>query len=106
MAISKNPLLRTISGRIGDIVIRQCNGKTVLCKASVYRKKATTKQELKSQQRFAVCSKVASKALQNKATRDYYEKLAKAAGAGRSAYNMAFTDAFKAYEQGTLFTNC
>ena len=102
MAILKemNLLLQGITGRLGNIVIRRRNGKTIVCKAPVSRKTKPTEQQYKLQHRFSVCSKVASKAIKDKATKDYYQ--AQAAGSGRSAYNMAFTDAIRAYDEGAL----
>ena len=53
MAISRNPLLMGMSGKIGDLVIRQCKGgKIVIAKAPERRKRRPTATQLKQQLRF------------------------------------------------------
>lgn len=57
MAISKSILLAGASGRIGDIIIRQRNGKTVLSMAPDYKNRKFTPLQKKQQERFAELSK-------------------------------------------------
>ena len=76
MAISfKNVITRMYSGRVGDIVLRNYGGKSVMAKRPECSKVVKSEAQLENQKRFAKAVKI-SKAVKNdpQRSKDYSEK--------------------------------
>lgn len=60
MAIIKDNPLGKISGKLGNIIIRQRYGKTIICARPASIKDAKTPEQIINRQKFTVCTKLAS----------------------------------------------
>jgi hypothetical protein len=92
MAISKhNVITRGASGTFAEqIVFRQRNGKTVMCKMpKPYPPKTAT--QLANQERFKKANDFAKTAIKDPVKKAYYKSIAKP---GQTAFNAAFQDAY------------
>ncbi|WP_074238539.1 hypothetical protein [Chitinophaga niabensis] len=91
MAISRSVILRGASGTFAnEFVLRQRNGKTVMCKMpKPYPPK--TANQLANQERFKKANNFAKAAIKDPAKKAYYKSIAKP---GQSAFNAAFQDAY------------
>src|SRR5687767_3958231 len=77
MAIIKNnPLLQGISGKIGGIVFRQRNGKTIVA-SKPYRSKKKTAKQTAHQARFLEAVMYAKTAMIEENSKKYYADFAK-----------------------------
>jgi len=87
-------ILKGATGTFGDMVFRQRNGKTVICKRpKAYPPKTPT--QVANQERFAKANAFAKEAIADPVKKAQYQKRAKE---GQSAYNVAFVDAFRGAE--------
>ncbi|KIC91320.1 hypothetical protein [Flavihumibacter solisilvae] len=94
MAISKNKLLKNVSGKIGNsLVVRQCGGKTVIAAAPTRRKSRSDPATTKRQERFRAASKYAHFALKDPGRNEIY---AAACRGNQKPYHIAIRDYFKA----------
>jgi hypothetical protein len=91
MAISRSVILKKASGTFAnEFVLRQRNGKTVICKMpKPYPPKTAT--QLANQERFKKANDFAKAAIKDPAKKAYYKSIAKR---GQSAFNAAFQDAY------------
>jgi hypothetical protein len=92
MAIIKhNVVMKGASGTLGDqVVLRQRNGKTVMCKMPCpYPPK--TPAQLANQERFKRANDFAKAAIKDPVKKAYYKSIAKPA---QTAFNAAFQDAY------------
>ncbi len=74
--VKSNSLLKGLSGKFGDIVFRQVNGKTIMCLPPRKRTTLTANQQ-KHQERFKSATLYARRMMIDPALKDLYEKLAK-----------------------------
>lgn len=89
-----NTILKGATGTFGDMVFRQRNGKTVICKRpKAYPPKTPT--QVANQERFAKANAFAKEAIADPVRKAEYQKRA---ANGQSAYNVAFSDAFSGAE--------
>jgi len=92
MAISDSVILRKASGTFArEIVLRQRNGKTVMCKMPRPYPPKTAKQ-LANQERFKKANDFAKAAIKDPQKKAYYKSIAKK---GQTAFNAAFQDAYR-----------
>lgn len=91
MAISNSVILRGASGTFAkEIVLRQRNGKTVMCKMpKPYPPK--TANQLANQERFKKANNFAKAAIKDPEKKAHYKSIAKP---GQTAFNAAFQDAY------------
>lgn len=94
MAIVKDPLMKGISGKVGDqFYYRQYGGNTILCKRPKRNKsRPRSKEELRRQKKFRDALFYARDAIRDPDMLAMYQALA---GNGKTAYNMAMSDALK-----------
>lgn len=86
-----NTITHGVSGKFGDqIVFRQVNGKTLMCKSPIGRGKTSAKQE-QQQEKFKKASQYAKQALEDPVLSAEYALEAKRRK-GLSAYNVAVAD--------------
>lgn len=86
-----NTITHGVSGKFGDqIVFRQVNGKTLMCKSPISRGKTSAKQE-QQQEKFKKASQYAKQALEDPALSAEYTLESKRRK-GLSAYNVAVAD--------------
>lgn len=86
-----NTITHGVSGKFGDqIVFRQVNGKTLMCKSPISRGKTSAKQE-QQQEKFKKASQYAKQALEDPVLSAEYALEAKRRK-GLSAYNVAVAD--------------
>jgi hypothetical protein len=92
MAIIKNNVvMRGASGSLGDeAVLRQRNGKTVLCKRPCEYPPSTPAQ-IANQERFKRANDFAKSAIKDPVKKAYYKSIAKPT---QTAFNAAFQDAY------------
>lgn len=96
MAILKsNFLFGGISGRVGNVVFRQKNGKTVVCQRPARGKKKPSNKQLAHQQRFKEAAEFAKEELQDPERRAYYEWMAR-----KLKLSSAYTTAVKFFLGG------
>ena len=87
-----NVLLHGVYGKVGGLfVVRQRNGKAVICKLPRPYEKPPTKGQLQNRERFRKANEFAKTAILDPEKKKYYAAKAKP---GQSAYNAAFKDAF------------
>ncbi|MRG45534.1 hypothetical protein GFS24_10435 [Chitinophaga sp. SYP-B3965] len=91
MAIIDNIIMKGAQGKFGkEVVFRQRNGKTIMCKVpKPYPPKTPT--QVANQERFAKANAFAKAAIADPVKKAQYQKRA---NPGQSAYNVAFVDAF------------
>lgn len=91
MAISESVILRKASGTFAkEFVLRQRNGKTVMCKLpKPYPPKTAT--QLANQERFKKANNFAKAAIKDPEKKAHYKAIAKR---GQTAFNAAFQDAY------------
>ncbi|RPE12373.1 hypothetical protein EGT74_02125 [Chitinophaga lutea] len=88
-----NVLLAGVSGKVGGMfVVRQRNGKTVICKLPKPYEKPPTSGQLANRDRFKKANAYAKAAILDPVQKKYYQSKAKK---GQSAFNVAFRDAFR-----------
>lgn len=87
-----NVLLHGVSGKVGGLfVVRQRNGKAVICKLPKPYEKPPTTGQLQNRERFRKANEFAKAAILDPEKKKYYAAKTKP---GQSAYNAAFKDAF------------
>jgi hypothetical protein len=93
--IDNNSIMKGAQGTFGrEVVFRQRNGKTVMCKLpKPYPPKTAT--QVANQERFAKANAFAKEAIADPVRKAQYQKRAQN---GQSAYNVAFSDAFHGAE--------
>ncbi|MFB9120415.1 hypothetical protein ACFFUE_04340 [Bergeyella porcorum] len=86
-----NSITHGVSGKFGEqIVFRQVNGQTLMCKSPISRGKTSAKQE-QQQEKFKKASQYAKRALEDPVLSAGYALEAKRRK-GQSAYNVAVAD--------------
>lgn len=90
---TNNPLLKGITGRIGDWQFKQVRGKTVIAKRprKVSKRKAASPQQQETRDRFREATAYAHAALADDTKRTYYQQQAKKLNLP-NAYTAAITD--------------
>ncbi len=89
--VELNPLIRSISGKVGDVVFRVSKrGKTYMSKAPRKSKKKPSKAQRRQRKRFKMAQAYARAAM----TEPVYAELAAAARTYTTAYRLAFSDWF------------
>lgn len=91
MKINNNPLLQGWSGKIGNIIFYQRNGKTVARKVSTARRKKPSPKQEEQKYKFKKAAAYAHQVTRELQWKQAYET---AASPGLSAYNMAMADYF------------
>ena len=87
-----NELLAQVSGKVGGMfVVRQRNGKTVICKLPKPYEKPPTPGQLANRERFRKAHDYAKAAIRDPEKKKYDATRARK---GQSAFNAAFRDAF------------
>lgn len=90
-----NSVLNGTSGILGDLVFKNRNGKTFVSARPQCKERIATGGQTQVQEQFLRCVKYAKEVIRNPAIKNLYMA---AAQKGKSAYNIAFADAFKAPE--------
>ncbi|MEO5980000.1 MAG: hypothetical protein ABIS36_23235 [Chryseolinea sp.] len=92
--LGKNSLLHGASGRIGNLVLRQVNGKTILCNAPAKRKAdKLTEHQIETRRRFVLATEYARAHMTNPELKALYETgITKKK---RTAYLVAMSDYLK-----------
>lgn len=105
MAILKtNPLFSNLSGKVGGVVFRQRNGKTIMTHAPLKRSIQTEKQKA-HQEKFRNATMYAKVALMDPELSKIYEHLAKKAKSS-SPYQAAVKDFMTPPEIEDIFLHC
>lgn len=89
--VSEGSIYHGLSGKMGNVVFRQVNGKTIACAAPVRSsRKSGTASQKKNEKAFLKNVAYAKKIMQMPHLKKQY---AEAAGSSQTAYNRAFSDA-------------
>jgi len=80
---------RGFSGKLGGLVFRQCNGRTIIACAPRKSDKAPTDKQIMHRRRFSQASSYARRILQDP---EIAAKYAARAGNGKTAYTLAVQD--------------
>lgn len=97
-----NLFLKGFSGTIGKMTFRQRNGETIISRKRKPGNIEPTRMQLENQDRFKDATWYAKTAIKDPVTKALYKA---AATGGQTAYNVAFSDAFKGPEI-ELITTC
>ena len=89
--VTQNFQLQNVSGKLGSIVVRELNGKTIIQAAPV-RKAPPTPGELANRQTFKQAVAYAKEARQNPELWEIYLAEAKRRGGTSNAYAVAISD--------------
>ena len=90
---NENIVMAGASGKLGTIVFRQKAGKTVISRSPKPRTLAPTAAQLQIQGKFKLAAAYAKTVMLDPVRKDAYKAMAKP---GQSAFNVAFSDYFKA----------
>ena len=90
--LQNNHLLAGLSGKIGNFVLKQVKGKTIMCSVPTVKKGKLSKQQRANQQRFKQAVAYAKAINDDPAKREAYLKKVKK---GESVYQYAMREYFK-----------
>src|SRR5688572_29264060 len=101
--VTKNPLLKDVSGKFGDHVVYKTRGKKTTMARMPTKKEGTVKtgEQLKVNNRFNSASKYAKGAIASEALKKEYQKKV---STQNTAFNIAFRDFLKAPQVTVIIT--
>ena len=85
-----NPILGTVRGRIGDLVVKQYGSKVVYTRRPVFRNRIFSERQLASQERFREAAMSARALMSDPVTHSAYEDRAHVQG--KSAWSLMVAD--------------